>query len=48
MAQLQKPITLPILLFADIFHKLVPDFTHFVADSAKLPDVGVILIDAVF
>ena len=37
-----------VLLFVLGFHKLVPDFTHFVADSAKLPVFGAILNNTVF
>ena len=37
-----------VLLFVLGFHKLVPDFTHFVADSAKLPVLGAILKNTVF
>ena len=37
-----------ILLFVHGFHKLVPDSTHFVADSEKLPVFGAILSNTMF
>ena len=36
------------MLFVHGFHKLVPDSTHFVADSAKLLVIGAILSNTVF
>ena len=36
-----------LLFFVHGFHELVPDFTHFVADFAKLPVFGAILSNTV-